>query len=255
MISAGANASATFNGLSFNIAKDKSEVLTLKGDINSYPNAVSGSMHTFSIAENSAVTAVGATSGQTIAMTGAAISGNAQRAYRAELTVANAMSNFSGGAGTDQNIGKYRFTNTSAGNYTITITDIDLGMSTNKSGALTATRYVTLKRDAVNGTTVAKTSSRPTGTLISNTGAHFQDVSAWSVTTGNSGEQAFSSFTIDASSGTGYVDIYVLADTNDTSAATNNVATSIGTGSLVVTWSDGVSSNTTLTAHRLSAQQ
>jgi hypothetical protein len=243
--SAGMDVIATFSGLSLNLAKDTATVLTLKGDVNGYPNGVSGSSHTFAVAANAAVTAVGATSGQSITMTGAGIAGNAQRAYRSELTVANAMSNFSGGAGTDQNIGKYRFTNTSAGNYSITVTDIDLGMSTNKSGALTATRYVTLKKDSVGGSTVAKTSSRPTGTLITNTGAHFQDVSAWSVTTGNSGEQAFSSFTIDASSGTGYVDIYVLADTTDTSAATNNVATSIGTGSLVVTWSDGVSSNIT----------
>lgn len=242
--SAGLDVKATFSGLALSLAKDKAEVLTLKGDINAYPNAVSGSYHVFSIAENSAVTAVGATSGQTVNMTGASIAGTAQRAYRAELTAANAMSNFSGGLGTDQNIGKYRLTNTSAGNYTITVTDIDLGMSTTATGALSATRYVTLKRDAANGTTVAKTSSRPTGTLFTATTANFADISAWSVTTGNSGEQAFSSFTIDASSGTGYVDIYVLADTNDM-ALTESVSTSIGTGSLVVTWSDGVSSNIT----------
>ena len=242
--SAGMDVIATFSGLSLSLAKDSATVLTLKGDMNSYPNGVSGSSHTFSVAANAAVTAVGATSGQSIVMTGASVTGTAQRAYRAELTVANALTSFSGGKGTDQNIGKYRLTNTSAGNYTITVTDIDLGVSTTATGALTATRYVTLKRDSIGGTTVAKTSSRPTGTLITDTTANFADISTWSVTTGNTGEATFSSFTIDASSGTGYVDIYVLADTNDM-ALTESVSTSIGTGSLVVTWSDGVSSTIT----------
>jgi len=233
--SAGMDVIATFNGLTLNIAKDKAEVLTLKGDINTYPNAVSGSRHTFAISENAAVTAVGATSGQTISMTGAGIAGTAQRAYRAELTIASAMSNFSGGAGTDQNVAKYRFTNTSAGNYTITVTDIDLGLSTTMTGsALTATRYVTLKRDSVSGTVIAKKGFR----------ASFSDITDWTVISGDSSEVPFQSFTIDASSGTGYVDIYVLIDTLD-ATSTRTLSTSLGSGSNVITWSDGVSSNIT----------
>ena len=219
-------------------------MLTLKGDVNSYPNGVSGSSHTFAVSANAAVTAVGKTSGQTINMTGAGIAGTAQRAYRAELTIASALSNFGGAPAADQNVAKYRFTNTSAGNYTITVTDIDLGLGTTLAAAQAATRYVTLKRDSVSGATVAKTSSRPSGTLITATTATHADVNAWTVTTGNVGEQTFSSFTIDASSGTGYVDIYVLLDTNDLTS-TKTVSTSIGAGTQVVTWSDGVSSNIT----------
>ena len=58
-------AKATFDGLTYQIAKDKSETLTLKGDINAYPNAVSGGTHTFSIADSSTanVIASGATTG------------------------------------------------------------------------------------------------------------------------------------------------------------------------------------------------
>lgn len=240
--SSGLDVIATFNGLTLNIAKDKADVLTLKGDVNGYPNAVSGSYHTFSITDAAAVTVTGATSGQTITMTGSG-TGTAQRAYRAELTVASAMSNFSGGAGTDQNVAKFRFTNTSAGNYSITVTDIDLGISTTETGDLTATRYVTLKRDSVSGTTVAKHASRA-GLIGTNSGAHFEDITSWTVVAGNTSDAAFSSFTIDASNGTGYVDIYVLADTNEMTS-TKTLSTTIGAGSNVVTWSDGVSSNIT----------
>ncbi|MBI5913320.1 hypothetical protein HY839_02665 [Candidatus Azambacteria bacterium] len=244
----GLNVLATFNGLTLNVAKDKSEVLTLKGDMNTYPNAVSGSAHMFKVQGNGDVTAVGATSGQTIAMTGAAISGNNQRVYRAELTVASAMSNFSGGASTDQNIGKYRFTNTSPGNYSITVSDIDLGLSTSKAAAaFTATRYVTLKRDSVSGATVAKTQLRP-GVLYTASALHFSDITSWTVTAGNVGEQIFTPFTIDASNGTGYVDIYVLADTTDTGASTITISNSLGSGNNVVTWGDGVSASTSVTS-------
>ena len=51
--------------------------------------------------------------------------------------------------------------------------------------------------------------------------------------------------TIDAVGGTGYVDVYVLADTND-AAATKTISTTLGGGSNTITWTDGVSSTTNL---------
>lgn len=236
--SSGMDVIATFSGLNLQLAKDKSEVLTLKGDVNSYPNGVSGSYHTFSMTSNASITATGATSGQSITMTGSG-SGNAQRAYRAELTAANEMSSFSGGQGTDQNIGKFRLTNTSAGNYTITVTDMDIAISSTITKSNTATRYLTLKRDSVGGTTVAKKAYAYAATAFSDA------TDLTSLTTAyDASQSAFSSFTIDASNGTGYVDIYVLLDTND-AASTKTVSTALGSGSNVVTWSDGVSSNIT----------
>ena len=48
-------------------------------------------------------------------------------------SVANAMTNMTGGASAAQQVGKYTFTNTSAGNYTITVEDLDLNI---KSGGV-----------------------------------------------------------------------------------------------------------------------
>lgn len=223
---------AVFNLSGFTIAAGMSETLTLKGDVNSYPNAVSGSVHTFGILGNEDIAATGNSTNSNINISGAPIRGNAQRVYRAELTIASAMSNFSGGASIDQNIGKYRFTNTSAGNYTITISDIDLGLSTTQTGALTATRYVTLKRDSVGGAVITKKGFNTS----------FTDITNWASSGGDLNEVSFQPFIIDASNGTGYVDVYVIADTNDV-ASTRTVSTSLGAGSNVITWSDGVSSN------------
>jgi len=98
----------------------------------------------------------------------------------------------------------------------------------------TVSRYVTLKRDSVSGTTIAKK-----GFLT------FADITDWTEAAGDTAnEVSFVSFTIDASNGTGFVDVYVLADTNNAAAA-KNISTTIGSGSNVVTWSDGISSNIT----------
>ncbi|MEK7519714.1 MAG: S1C family serine protease [Patescibacteria group bacterium] len=230
----GQDALATFNGLTLNLPRDTATVLTLKGDVNGYPNGVSGSAHTFKIATVADVTATGATGGTTIMASGPSITGNAQTVYRSELTVANAMSNSSGGQGTDQVIGKYRFTNTSAGNYTIAVSDINLGLT----GSIINTnvsRYVTLKRDSVSGATVAKK-------VFKNT--NLTDITSWDLSGTDSNEVAFIPFTIDSAGGTGYVDFYILADTND-AASTRTISTTLGGGSNVITWGDGVTTGIT----------
>lgn len=226
---------ATFNGLTLTLPRDAATVLYLKGDVNGFPNGTSGSAHTFKIALASDVTATGAVGGGTVTATGPVIAGNASTIYRSELTVANAMSNISGGAGTGQTIGKYRLTNTSAGNYTITVSDIDLGIASTIATP-GASRYITLRRDSTSGTVVAKKGFN---------GSAFADITTWPTTATASGDQSFDSFTIDAVGGTGYVDLYVLVDTND-AASTKTISTTIGGGTNVVTWTDGVTSNTSL---------
>jgi len=225
-----AGAIVSFDGLNYQIAKDRSETLTLKGDINGYPNAVSGSTHLFSIAGSSTthVISAGATTGTQL--TGANIvvtsaAGTAQSVYRSELTVANAMSNMSGGAGTLQQVGKYTFTNTSAGNYSITVTDLDLDISSTLSAG---TGTVQIRKDSPSGTIIAEhefTTAVPTS------------ITTWNTT-------PVVSFTIDANNGTGSVDLYVLVDTaNFTPAAAKTISTSIGaTG---ITWSDTTSTGIT----------
>ena len=221
-----AGATASFDGLTYQIAKDKSETLTLKGDINGYPNAVSGSTHAFSIAGSSTthVISAGATTGT--ALTNANIvvtsaTGVAQSVYRSELTVANAMTNMTGGAGTAQQVGKYTFTNTSPGNYSLTVTDFDLGMSSTVTA--TSSRTVKVYKNSI-------TSGNLLATETVTNGTNFPDITGWDAT--------FTSFTIDASNGTGAVDIYITADTNDATAA-ENISTSISATS--ITWSDTTS--------------
>jgi len=221
------NAKATFSGISnLNIAKDQSEILTLKGDVNSYPNAVSNSGHAFSIASSTTdVTVIGGLSGQSISASGTP-SGNAQRVYRAELTVANAMSNMTGGAGTGQQIGKYKLTNTSPGNYSITVADIDIGLSSTIDIASGTTRTVSLYKNSISSANLLATKGF-TGTASA---GEMVDITSWAAT--------MTSFTIDASNGSGSVDIIITADTNDAAAA-KSISTSIGTGSNVITWQDG----------------
>ena len=226
VVSMSSDAKATFDGLTFQIAKDQAETITLKSDINGYPNGVSNSTHTFSIAGSSTanVIAAGATtgtqlSGASIVVTSAA--GTAQSVYRSELTVANAMTNMTGGAGTAQQIGKYTFTNTSPGNYSLTVTDLDLDLSTTLSAG---TGTVVIKKDSPSGTTLATKTFN---------GAVPSSITAWDATS--------TSFTIDAANGTGSVDIYVLANTAAfTPAAAKTISTSVSaTGA---TWNDGTPS-------------
>lgn len=220
--STGLNVLATFTGISnLTVAKDGTEVLTLKGDVNGYPNAVSGSAHTFQIISASDVTALGALSGQGPSVSGAP-AGTAQTVYRSELSIANAMSNMTGGASAAQQVGKYTFTNTSAGNYTITVTDLDLNISSTLSAG---TGTVVIKKDSPSGTTLA------TKTF---TTASLANVTSWDAT--------FTSFTIDAANGTGSVDIYVLVDTASfTPAGAKTISTSIGATGVV--WGEVVSTS------------
>ena len=138
-----------------------------------------------------------------------------QRAYRAELTIASALSNFRVGHRLPTRMWKYRFTNTSAGNYTITVTDIDLGLGTTLAGGA----YRNAVRNAeerFSGWCDCREDLKSSIRYLDYCHHRYPcRRNAWTVTTGNVGEQTFSSFTIDASSGTGYVDIYVLLDTND----------------------------------------
>ena len=218
------DAKATFDGLTYQVAKDKSETLTLKGDINGYPNAVSGSGHIFNVAGSSTanVIAAGATTGSQLTNANIVVTSATaatSTVYRSELTVANAMSNMTAVPSTSQQIGKYTFTNTSPGNYSTTVTGLTLNMSSTLGNA---TSTITIKRDSLSGTTLA------TASLA---GAPFANTTF-----------TLTSFTIDASNGTGSMDIYVLADTNNVSASTytgKTITTSVSaTGA---TWTDGVS--------------
>jgi len=220
-----AGATATFDGLTYQVAKDKSEILTLKGDINGYPNAVSGSGHIFKVAGSSTtdVISAGATTGTQLTNANIVVTSATaatSTVYRAELTAANAMSNVSNAVpSANQQIGKYTFTNTSPGNYSITVTGLTLNMSSTLGNA---TSTITIKKGSVDGTTLATASIA---------GAPFANTTF-----------TLTSFTIDASNGTGAVDIYVLADTNNVSASTytgKTITTSVSTTG--ATWTDGVS--------------
>lgn len=222
--STGLNVLATFTGISnLAVTKGGTEILTLKGDVNSYPNAVSGSAHTFQIISSGDVTALGALSGQGPTVSGAP-AGTAQTVYKSELSVTNARANTSGGADTAQEIGIYKFTNTSAGIQAITVSNINLNISSSLGNA-NATTTVTLRKNGPSGTLLA--------TKTINTGSAFASITSW--------DSGFTSFDIDAPSGSGSVNVYVYAGTsNFTINGTKTISTSISANG--VTWTDGVSS-------------
>lgn len=73
----------------------------------------------------------------------------------------------------------------------------------------------------------------------------FFDITDWTVHVSDAAnEQVFIPFTIDAVGGTGYVDLYVLADTND-ALALKTISTTLSGGNNIITWSDGVTNNIT----------
>ena len=79
---------ATFNPISnLIVAKNQTETLTLKGDLNSYPNAVLGSYHLFKINSVNDITVIGDTLNLPITVTGAPISGSLQGVYKSVLSV------------------------------------------------------------------------------------------------------------------------------------------------------------------------
>lgn len=214
----GSKATAVFNNVNFIIPKNQfPKGIILVGDINSYPNAVSGSAHNFGILSSNDITAVGLTSAQVISASGAPVNGNSQTIYRSELTAVNAMGNIAGGRGAQQQIGKYRFSNASPGNYSITVSDIDLGINSIINN--NATTSVKLYKDYPGGTKIAEK------WFVG--GADFSTINDW---------DSFTPFTIGAADGFGYADIFVVADTWD-AAPMNAISTSIDT----VTWSDGIS--------------
>lgn len=215
----GSNAIASFNNINLGIQKGQSRTITLSGDINSYPYAVSGSSHQFKIATGTDVSAVGIVSSQVINADNTLIIGGVQTIYRSVPVVYNAMSNVFGGQGMYQQIGKYTFKNYSPNNYSITVSDIDLTINSTINNS--ATTSVRLYKDYLGGTPIAEK------WFIG--GSDFSSINNW---------DSFTPFTIDAVDGFGYADIIVVADTYD-AVATNSISTSIGIDGM--TWSDGVS--------------
>lgn len=215
------NAIATFDNVNFAIPKNQSRTLTLKGDTDMY-NAASGSIHKFGILSPNDITAIGMASAQTISVNGTPAQGNGQILYRAESTVANAMSNITGGAMMQQQIGKYTFTNTSPNNYSVIVSNIDLGINSTIDNY--ATTSVKLYKNFLGGTLIAE--------KLFIGGADFSAINNWDF---------FTPFIIDAAGGYGSMDIFVVADTWS-ATATDMISTSIR----AVTWSDGISQSNSI---------
>lgn len=212
----GVDAVAVFDGINLIIPKNQSIKLYLSGDINDYPNAVSGSTHQFKIASGADITAVGLVSGQIINAGNGLDIGGAFTIYRSSLLVLNQMQDGVGYGSLNEQIGKYLFYNYSPGNYQITISDIKLLVSTTINNSSAPVKYIRLYKNYISE------DSKIAEKQFAN-GNDFSGILSW---------DTFTSFDITPNQS---MNIIVTADTVD-AAQTNSITTRIDRG---VIWSDG----------------
>lgn len=245
---------ATFTNLPLKVLAGSSKTLSLKVDFTSYQNAgfsTTGQnfapvilQNYFTAGSTNPVTATGGSSGTSLTATvstygsvnnfGASGTGAAgaysatTTLYRAKLTTAWASDAPSGASapGASQIVGKFVITNlANSGNYTATVQNVNFDLSSTISN--TATRVLTVYKDAVNTTAVATTN----GADSAGTGAFYDT---------NISEANFTD--VDISSGASKTFFVTL----DTTNAAQAKSLSVRIGNADITWTDGVSSVTVM---------
>ncbi len=242
MVQQASGALATFGDLSVQIQAGGSEVLTLRGDIAAYPNVALGRVHKFGFSASNALSkpiqAVNAITGDAVTISGLPVFGVAQRVYRSVLSVQNpeayplAMT-----PAPDQVIARFKFTNSSPGDYSTIVSDMNLFNTT--AMRLSGTKYITLKLDSPTGPTVARKAiyQHQGGWGTNNDWGGPSSMLDWSKATAMN-EIPLAPFTINTIQGFGSRDLYVLADISgalDPSAIQTTIMT--------VQWSDGIVSD------------
>ena len=233
-------ATAIFSGLNIQVPAGGSEKITVRGDINTYPNIAPRSVHKFGVGSMQATNSV---SGAVVTVAGLPIYDTAQRVYRSALSAQNTeLLRFKITSAPDQVIGKFRFTNSSPGNYSASVSDITFFNTKRNINFSTSTpRYVSLKLDSPTGTTIARKrvyQHQGGWGSVDDWGAPPR-IYGWD-TASAPGEIPLSPFAISATNGFGFRDVYVLTDMNDLQQdPTAYIQMSI----MDLRWSDGVVSD------------
>lgn len=216
------SATATFSGINLGIPKNQTRQVVLRGDVNIYPEAVSGSAHKFGILSANDISAVGMSSAKLISTNNTPAVGNDQFLYRSKLANIAKVPGFSNGGHPSfgEKIGQYAFINNSSlENYSLTVSDFDLIMATDINNYSASTKSVKVYRDYISSSTKIAEKQFAGD-------ADFSTISNW---------DTFIPFTIGSVDGYGQTNIIVVADTID-AMATNFITTGISN----VVWTDGV---------------
>jgi len=234
------------------IPNNQSKTLTVKADVNTFPNATSAGTNVINLASNANIDSVGAYSGVAILETVTSATGQTMTAVKTKLTVTAAADSPSGASsgGNGQTVAKFVVTNSSnPGNYSATLKgmELNIGSSIAWADADTPARYITFYKNSISG------SVTNVGVASGNAlGAYGYDTASATLnnvcTTGDSlicansvlgfsnltlGEAAFGDVVVAAGSS---VTIFVTADTGDAASGKNFSAGISATG---VTWNDG----------------
>lgn len=240
------NASSTygvFDGISLTITKNSNKIITVKVDVNTSTNgATSASTHEVSVYDkydgtNEPITAVGASSGQSITSanldiggtTDAQVRGNQMTAYKTKVTAAFATDTPSGASvgGDDAIVAKINITNASnEASQAATIKELNLAIS-HTGVSLTANRELRIYKDSITSGNLLKTTTWiGTGTeQFGNT--NISDMTDVDVTAGAT-------------------KLFII--TMDTQDAGNDDKLSINVDASDITWSDGTTAGATITA-------
>lgn len=230
VVSFDASGDATLNlATNWTIPKGQNKVLTVKADVNDAGSALSSTAITFSIAADTAITSIGAGSGQTITETVGTVNGIVATPVKTKLTISKYSDSLSGNAPAmaGLTVAIFSFTNSAnVAQQSITVTDLALDIST--SGTWTqwgaaATKSIFVYKNSANGTLLGTSPKQAAPISVA--------LGGWSLT----GNATLTDFDIPAG---GTVNIYVVADTSNAPATTGKLTVSIPATS-GVTWSDG----------------
>jgi hypothetical protein len=172
-----ANNDAEFNfATPWIIPAGSTKLLVLKADVNDYPNAVSGSPHTLTIASAADIDSLGVSSGIAISETVSGATSNPQDVYRTKVTVAKNAASPSGSAVAGANSEVLRVDVTADANYSATLSTVALSISGSVDTTGNGSAYLydasdlatSLKTEAYKAVTV---SGGSTTTATSTTGA------------------------------------------------------------------------------------
>jgi len=229
-----------FDGISLTIPKNNNKILTVKGDVNTYDNgALSNSGHNISMrtlydGTYEPITAVGASSGQSITgayldilgTTDGHVIGNQMGVYKTLISVAWAPDSPSGSAvgGTDFTVAKINITNTTnVGNYDATIQALNFAIS--QTGiSNTADRELKIYKDVISSGNLLETTSWLASGVQNFGNTAITDAGMTDVAISSGATRLF----------------YVTMDTSD---AGSDDKLSIYVDSADVTWNDGVTAD------------
>lgn len=226
------NGTATFNLVTpLVIAKGQSTTLTVKANVNAYPNATSAGTHVINLASNADITSIGAASGVGITETVTAATGATMTAYKTKVSIAKDVTSPSGAstATVNQTVLVFNVINTgNTANQDATVSDLALNLSTSGAWTTTTVRTIKVYKNSVSTANLVGTKTFAVANALASVAFDGYDAGA-SLT--------------DVAIGSGStVKFIVLVDSNEAPTTTGRLTVSIPSTN-GIEWTDGVTAD------------